>query len=91
MMNFMNTIKLQQRGLLTLPKKIRDSLSLKDGQILRIEQSGTKIILEPQTSSSIDVELAKAITKGLADIKKGKFIEFGSIEEFHTKLDKYES
>jgi AbrB family looped-hinge helix DNA binding protein len=85
----MSTIKLQQRGLLTLPKKIREALSLEEGQILRVEQSGRKIILEPQTSS-IDAELAKAITAGLEDIKKGKFIEFGSTKEFHTKLNKYE-
>ncbi len=86
----MNTIKLQQRGLLTLPKKLRDALSLEEGQILSVERSGRKIILEPQTSS-IDTELAKAITEGLQDIKKGKFIEFGTIKEFHTKLDKYEN
>ncbi len=86
----MNTIKLQQRGLLTLPKKLRDALSLEEGQILSVERSGRKIILEPQTSS-IDIELAKAITEGLQDIKKGKFIEFGTIKEFHTKLDKYEN
>ena len=85
----MNTIKLQQRGLLTLPKKIRDSLSLEEGQVLRIEQLGKKIILEPQTSS-IDAELAKAIREGIADIKNGNYIEFGSIEEFHTKLKQYE-
>lgn len=85
----MNTVKIQQRGLLTLPKKLRDSLSLKEGQILKISQSGQKIILEPQIST-IDAELAEAIKEGLADIKKGNFIEFGSIKEFHTKLAKYE-
>jgi AbrB family looped-hinge helix DNA binding protein len=86
----MNTIKLQQRGLLTLPKKLRDSLSLEEGQILSIQLSGKKIILEPQ-SSSIDTELANAITQCLEDIKKGKFIEFSSTKEFHTKLKQYEN
>jgi bifunctional DNA-binding transcriptional regulator/antitoxin component of YhaV-PrlF toxin-antitoxin module len=86
----MNTIKLQQRGLLTLPKKLRDSLSLEEGQILSIQLSGKKIILEAQTSS-IDTELSKAITKGLEDIKNGKFIEFSNTKEFHTKLKQYEN
>jgi AbrB family looped-hinge helix DNA binding protein len=85
----MNTIKLQQRGLLTLPKKLREELSLEEGQILIVEQSEGKIILKPQ-ATSVDAELAKAIKEGLADIKKGKFIEFGSMAEFHTKLNKYE-
>lgn len=86
----MNTIKLQQRGLITLPKKLRDILSIEEGQILRIELSGNKIILEPQLSP-LDTELAKDIKESLDDIKKGRFIEFGSIDEFHKKLDRYEN
>lgn len=85
---FMNTIKLQQRGLLTLPKKLRDALSLKEGQILTVEHTNGKIILAPQTST-VDSELAHAITQGLEDIKRGKFIEFGSTAEFHKKLKHY--
>ncbi len=84
----MNTIKLQQRGLLTLPKKLRDSLLLKEGQILSVQQVNGKIILEPQVST-IDSELAKAITQGLEDIKQGNFIEFGSTDELHAKLSRY--
>jgi len=84
----MNTIKLQQRGLLTLPKKLRDSLSLKEGQILTVKQTNGKIILEPQISA-IDSDLAQALTQGLEDIKRGKFIEFGSTAEFHSKLKHY--
>ncbi len=84
----MNTIKLQQRGLLTLPKKLRDDLSLEEGQILSVKQEGGKIILEPQVSG-VDSELAEAIKQGLADIKGGKFIEFGSTAELHKKLAEY--
>lgn len=85
---FMNTIKLQQRGLLTLPKKLRDSLSLKEGQILTVQQVNGKIILEAQTSA-VDSDLAQALTQGLEDIKRGKFIEFSSTAEFHKKLKQY--
>lgn len=85
----MNTVRLQQRGLLTLPKKLREALSLKEGQILTVQHSEGKIILEPQ-SAGIDSELAKAITQGIDDIKRGNFIEFGSTEEFHKKLSRYE-
>lgn len=85
----MNTVKIQQRGLLTLPKKLRDALSLKEGQILNVQHSDGKIILEPQTTT-IDSDLAKAITQGLEDIKQGNFIEFGSTDELHAKLKQYE-
>ena len=80
---------MQQRGLLTLPKKLRDALSLEEGQVLRVEQVDGKIFLEPQ-QSSLDKDLARDIRKGLQDIKAGNFIEFGSISEFHKKLKKYE-
>ena len=83
----MKTIKLQQRGLLTLPKNIRDALGLEEGQVLQVTQSGQQIILEPQTN--LDTELAKAITQGLADIKAGNYIEFGSPKELHEKQKNY--
>ncbi len=85
----MNTIKLQQRGLLTLPKKLRDALSLEEGQVLRIEHVDGKIILEPQ-QSAFDRQLAADLKQGIEDIKNGRFIEFSTIEEFHEKLAKYE-
>ena len=86
----MNTVKLQQRGLLTLPKKLRDTLGLEEGQILRIEQKGGKIILEPQMSD-LDREIALAVKQGVADIKAGRFIEFSTIEEFDQKIKQYDN
>lgn len=86
----MKTIKIQQRGLLTLPKKLRDALALEEGQILRVTQDGQRIILEPQPAS-VDRELATAITQGIADIKAGKYIEFSSTRELHQKLKRYEN
>lgn len=86
----MNTVKIQQRGLLTLPKKLRDSLGLKEGQILNVKEKEGKIILEPQ-ATLLDRELAVAIKQGLEDIKAGRFIEFSTIDEFDTKIKQYEN
>ncbi len=86
----MNTIKLQQRGILTLPKKLRASLGLIEGQVLRIEEKNGQIILEPQKSDS-DSELMKAIKQVIDDIKAGNFIEFSSVPEFHKKVAHYEN
>jgi AbrB family looped-hinge helix DNA binding protein len=85
----MNTIKLQQRGILTLPKKLRDALRLEEGQILSVEHTDGKIILAPQQSAH-DRQLAADIKQGIEDIKNGRFIEFSTIAEFHEKLAKYE-
>lgn len=84
----MQTIKLQQRGVLTLPKKIREKLDLVEGQSLRIHQNNNQIILEPE--QSFDAQLAADLKQGLEDIKNGNFIEFGSLEEFDEKMKKYE-
>ncbi len=85
----MQTIKLQQRGVLTLPKKLRESLNLYEGQTLRVAQEGKKIVLELE--GNIDTQLAEDIRQGLKDIKNGSYIEFGSLEEFDKKVKKYEN
>jgi len=81
----MNTVKLQQRGLLTLPKKIRETLGLEDGQVLRIEEKAGKITLTPQSTAS-RLDLSQMIKQGIADLKEGHFIEFGSSKELNKKL-----
>ncbi len=37
--------------------------------------------------NTLNTELAQAITQGAEDIKTDRFIEFGSIEELHAKLN----
>jgi AbrB family looped-hinge helix DNA binding protein len=85
----MNTVKIQQRGTVTLPKKIRESLDLKEGEIMQISQKDNQIILE--RSGTGDAELMRDIKKSLADIKAGRFIEFSSIKEFKKKLKEYDT
>jgi len=82
------TIKLQQRGVLTLPKKIRDVLGLEEGQSFKVTEKSGSIVLEPELT--LDKQLAKDIKQGLEDIKNGRFIEFSTIEEFDEKMKWYE-
>lgn len=83
----MSTIKLQQRGTLTLPKKLRESLNLSEGSVLRISEQEGRIVLE--SAEKADTALLHDIKHSLNDIKEGKFIEFGSIPEFKQKLQTY--
>lgn len=85
----MNTIKLQQRGLLTLPKKLRDSFGLEEGQVLHIKTEGRKIVLEVPMSD-LDRQLAVDIKQGYEDIKNGNYITFSTIEEFDELMKKHE-
>lgn len=84
----MNTIKLRQRGVLTLPKNIRESLNLSEGDVFSVSQVGERIVLERPLG---DAELLRAIKRSLSEIKQGKYIEFGSIKKFKKKLSQYES
>jgi AbrB family looped-hinge helix DNA binding protein len=84
----MSTIKLRQGGLLTLPKKLRDSLGLEEGHILRVKSESGKIILEPQMSD-FDRQLLADIKQSREDIKNGRFITFSTIEEFDEKMKSY--
>ena len=84
----MKNITVHPQGTITLPKKMRESLGLSGGSSLRISQEGSKITLEPL--SDFDMQLMQDIKEGLEDIKKGNFIEFGSIQELHEKIDLYE-
>lgn len=85
----MNTIRLQQRGTLTLPKKIRKSLELEEGVILNVTEENNRIILERADSG--DKDLLRNIKKSLHEIQQGKFIEFASIPELKKKLKQYDA
>ncbi len=85
----MQTIKLQQRGVLTLPKKIRESFNLTEGRMFKVVTKGNQIILEPE-QTEFDKQLAADIKQGIEDMKNGRYIEFSTIEEFDEKMKNYE-
>lgn len=88
----MNTITIKQRGLVTLPKKLRDSLGLVEGTILRVTTDKGNIVLEPDKKmTALDIELASAIKQSKEDLKHGRYIQFSTIKEFHEKLAKYKN
>lgn len=73
-----------------MPKKLRDTLGLEEGQILRVGQEDGRIVLEPQ-SADLDRELALAVKQGIEDIKAGRYIEFSTMAEFDEKIKQYEN
>ena len=88
----MNTVTIKQRGIVTLPKKLRDSLGLTEGTVLRVTTSKGNIVLEPDKKmSALDIELALAIKQSKEDLKHGRYIDFSTIKEFHEKLAQYKN
>ena len=78
------TLKIQSRGTITLPKKMRESLSLKKGDFLNVNLKNKKIIVEPV--NKVDENLYKSVQSSLEDLKNGNFITFSSSKEMKTKL-----
>lgn len=70
-MNDTITLQLAQRGLITLPKPLRDCYRLKPGDALTLLDLGGVFVLSPQYSE-VD-GLADRITVGL--IKRGETLE----------------
>ena len=48
-------IKLQPRGLLTIPKKLRKSLGLEENSLLRIRKDQWRLVIEPIRTISYSV------------------------------------
>ncbi|MBI3392940.1 MAG: AbrB/MazE/SpoVT family DNA-binding domain-containing protein, partial [Nitrospirae bacterium] len=57
-------LQVQKRGLLTLPKAVRDQLRLEEGDVLEMETRGEEIILRPRAMrklSSVRIEAGKLL------------------------------
>lgn len=77
------TVKMQARGVLTLPKKVREAAGLDEQSILDIETRDGSIVMRPRPM--MDPGLIADIKASLRDLKEGNYIEFSSIQEFHAK------
>ena len=79
------TIKMQSRGVLTLPKKIREKAGLSSGSLIDIEVSDGQVTM--RAVSRLDRELAKAVSDAVDDIREGRATPvFSSIKEFDAYM-----
>ena len=77
------TVKMQARGVLTLPMKIRTKLNFYAGSIVQVVEKDGGILVTPVSDPSL--ALQEDLRRGLEDFKSGNYIEFGTITEFHKK------
>ena len=77
------TQKIQNRGVVTLPKRLRVSLGITEGSLVDMSEQNGGILIKPV--SRLDPSLAEDLKNALNDLKTGNYIEFSSIEEFHKK------
>ena len=81
----MSTIKVQERGVITLPKKVRVRLNIKSGTILNIKEAPEGIIISRQNPQTERDEVMEDVRQSLEDFKSGNYIEFSTIKEFNKK------
>jgi AbrB family looped-hinge helix DNA binding protein len=68
----MPLVKIQEKGQVTLPAKIRHEVGLNSGDLVMIEKEGDRIVLIPQAVVARDPVTDAAITEGLEDIRAGR-------------------
>ena len=76
-------LKIQSRGTVTIPKKMREVLGVSYGDFLNVNLKNKSITLKP---ARMDTDLQQDILKSLRDIKKGDFISFSSAKEMRAKI-----
>ncbi|MBU4479835.1 AbrB/MazE/SpoVT family DNA-binding domain-containing protein [Patescibacteria group bacterium] len=81
------TIRLQKRGIVTIPKKIRNLWKIKEGDFLNAKIRGNEIILCP--SIIIEKEIINSSKKALKELQ-ARMVggPFSSMDEFEKFLAK---
>jgi len=80
------TAKMQARGVLTLPKKIRDKFGLSQGSLVDVEEKNGTLLIKP--ISRLDTVLQNDVRMALEDLKKRNYVTFSSANEFHKERKK---
>ncbi len=80
----MTTITVGKRGVITLPKKVREALGVEEGEVFSVRERDGSLVLKPYAREG-DTVLSD-IRAGIDEIRHGKFIEFGSVTELHKKM-----
>ena len=84
----MPLVKVQDKGQVTLPTKLRREFGLGPGDYVTIEREGSRIVLTPQDIIARHPEIDAAIAEGLADIHAGRITpKFDTAEEFDAWLE----
>ena len=75
------TVKMQARGVLTLPKKMRDKIGLSDGVLVDIDARDGEIVVRP--ASRLDPAVLADVHASLEDLRAGRVSPlFSSVKEF---------
>lgn len=86
-------ISVQRRNLISLPREIRESLKINEGDVLDVRVEGNKIVMEPyklipSSQAYFWTEVTqKDMIEARKDVESGRVREFSNIDEFLKGLD----
>lgn len=81
----MSLVKIQPKGQVTLPSKLRQQAGLGVGDYVEVTQEGGRIVLIPQDVAPRHPEIDAALREALADVEEGRVTPgFGSMEEYQA-------
>lgn len=81
------TVKMQARGVLTLPQKARKAVGISERSLVNIVVHDGAIVVRPV--SNFDLELAEDVRKSLEDLRSGNVSPaFSSMKEFRAYMKK---
>jgi AbrB family looped-hinge helix DNA binding protein len=83
----MPLVKVQDKGQVTLPSKLRQQVGIAVGDYVKVEKDGSRIVLIPQVVSERHPKIDRAIAEGLADVRAGRLSpKFASTKEYRAWL-----
>lgn len=77
-------VKVLKNGLITLPKKFRDSLDIHEGEILEVELKKSGLVLKPKAlvdKAELSAQGKMKLGKAIKAYEKGDYKEFSDVDE----------
>lgn len=85
-------VQVRQKAQITLPRKARRVLGIKEGDYLEVKLEDNRLVLQPKTvfDKFPEVELSaegkKLLSEALEDVKKGRVKKFGDVKDLIKSL-----
>lgn len=90
----MPLVKVLRGGQITLPKKVRDILSVNEGDVLELEWEKNKVVLKPkvlidkipESESELSLKGKEKIKEAIMEYERGKTKEFSNVNDLIKDL-----
>jgi AbrB family looped-hinge helix DNA binding protein len=88
----MPIVRVKTKAQITIPLKVREMLGIQEGDYLRVEVEGNRIVLTPQTlvtkfpPVTLSEQGERMLEEALEDVRQGRIKEHESVESLIAEL-----